>query len=478
MKYVVMLTLLLGAVSCGDDPKFAVEKLEDPNTCKTCHPKHYDQWSGSMHAYASDDPVFVAMNARGQREAQLGTFCVNCHAPMAVELGLTDGTNFDPTTLPVQAKGITCYFCHNVDSIKDDHNNGLVLAMDQTMRGGADNPASTPAHNSLFDKNLMAGATNKSAMCGSCHDIVTPGGVHIERSFAEWKTTIFATNEMNGLTCSACHMKKTTGVIAEGPGLDVGSRLNGLHDHTLPAVDQAMIPFPNLDTQAAGVRDIIDAALNITGPRPIAGGAGPGGICLPPSGELSVRVDSISVGHNYPSGASQDRRVWLEVIAYDTANNVVFSSGAVGDDQDPEDLADPYLDCTETGLGKCTGFWARIAKADGTRAKFFWEVADEKSVFIKPAVTIDPNDPLYDHSTTTTWNLTGLYAQINHITARVRTRPFNYTLLKSLVASGDLDAQYAASIKTLDSAGASRTWAKATAGTGFASMNTACNPND
>lgn len=476
MRYVVMLTLLIG--SCGDDPKFAVEKLEDPNTCKTCHPKHYDQWSGSMHAYASEDPVFVAMNARGQREAQLGTFCVNCHAPMAVKLGLTDGTNFDPATLPAEAKGITCYFCHNVDSVKDDHNNGLVLAMDQTMRGGAANAAETPAHDSLYDKNLMQSSTNKSAMCGSCHDIVTPAGFHIERSFAEWQGTIFTVAGINGDTCSKCHMKPSDGVIAEGPGLNVGSRAQGFHEHTFPAIDQAVTTFPNADVQAAGVKDILDPALTITGPRPVAGGNGPGGICLNPDGSLNVRMDTISVGHNFPSGAAQDRRVWLEVIAYDTSNKIVFSSGAVADNQDPEDLDDPYLSCSDTTGSKCTGFWDRMRKTDGSRADFFWEVATETRQFLKPPITLDPNAAGFDHSTSAVWNVAAIQTSIDRITARVRTRPFNYRVLESLVTSGDLDAKYSSSLKALDTAGASKTWTKATAGTGFASMNTHCNPND
>ncbi|CAN5698631.1 hypothetical protein BH11MYX1_BH11MYX1_57180 [soil metagenome] len=431
-----------------------------------------------MHAYASDDPVFIAMNARGQREAQLGTFCVNCHAPMAVKLGLTDGTNFDPATLPAEAKGITCYFCHNVDSVKDDHNNGLVLAMDQTMRGGAADPADTPAHESLYDKNLMQSSTNKSALCGSCHDIVTPAGVHVERSFVEWQSTVFNVAGFNGVTCSKCQMIASTGVIAEGPGLSVGSRDFGFHDHTLPAIDQAVTAFPNLDVQAAGIQNILDPALTITGPRPVAGGNGPGGICLAPSGELSVRMDTISVGHNFPSGAAQDRRSWLEVIAYDAANHIVFSSGAVGPDQDPEDLADPYLDCSDASPNKCTGFWDRMKKADGSRADFFWDVATETSHVLKPPITLDANAAGFDHSTTAAWNLTGQYASIDHITARVRTRPFNYNMLRSLVTSGDLDAQYAASLETLDTIGAAKAWTKATAGTGFASMNTPCNPND
>ena len=41
--------------------------LEDPTTCQGCHPTQFAQWSGSMHAYASEDPVFLAMNKRGER---------------------------------------------------------------------------------------------------------------------------------------------------------------------------------------------------------------------------------------------------------------------------------------------------------------------------------------------------------------------------------------------------------------------------
>lgn len=481
MKYLVLLIVL---VACNED-KYDVARLQDPNTCKDCHPKHYDQWSGSMHAYASEDPVFVAMNARGQREAQLGTFCVNCHAPMAVKLGLTDGTNYDPSALPPEAKGITCYFCHNVDKVTDDHNNGLVLAMDQTMRGGAENPADSPAHDSMFDKNLMSSTAKErsSAMCGSCHDIVTPpNNVHIERSFQEWNTTVFQQllPSVDGVTCGKCHMTPSTGVIAEGAGLSVGNRTFGFHDHGFPAIDTAVTEFPNKDVQLAGITNILDPALNIIGIASIPGKNPPGGICLNPNGQLTVRTDTFNVGHNFPSGAAQDRRTWLEVVAYDVDNNIVFSSGVVGDNQDPEDVSDDVLNCVGANTQdnrKCAGWWDRMYKADGSRADFFWEVANETSYALKPAITTNIGDPAYDHSTTVTYDVQAVYSQIDHIRATVRTRPFPYAMLNKLVESGDLDPQYAANLRTLsagDGNGASRTWEKATAGTG-ASINTPCN---
>src|SRR5580704_15773848 len=76
-----------------------------------------------MHAYASKDPVFLAMNARGQRETggALGTFCVQCHAPMAVRDGMTtDGLNL--SSLPaVYQQGVSCFFCHSIESVGSAH---------------------------------------------------------------------------------------------------------------------------------------------------------------------------------------------------------------------------------------------------------------------------------------------------------------------------------------------------------------------
>src|SRR5262245_41195339 len=103
--------LALAAVLCPgsgcDDKKFTVEQLQNPEVCGECHPKHYEQWSGSMHAYASEDPVFVAMNKRGQRDTNgaLGDFCLTCHAPMALALDGVTGANYDPAALRPETKG-------------------------------------------------------------------------------------------------------------------------------------------------------------------------------------------------------------------------------------------------------------------------------------------------------------------------------------------------------------------------------------
>ena len=84
--------LALALAACGDDVTYQpVEALMQPDTCMTCHPRHTREWASSMHAYAGVDPVFVALNRKGQEDTggALGSFCVRCHAPVALALGLT-----------------------------------------------------------------------------------------------------------------------------------------------------------------------------------------------------------------------------------------------------------------------------------------------------------------------------------------------------------------------------------------------------
>ena len=101
-----------------------------------------------MHAYATKDPVFVAMNKRGQEETQgtLGAFCVNCHAPMAVRENAI--ANYaDLSTIPEQLQGVTCYFCHDATAVGTDHYNAnLTLANDNVMRAALSNALEPTAH--------------------------------------------------------------------------------------------------------------------------------------------------------------------------------------------------------------------------------------------------------------------------------------------------------------------------------------------
>ena len=221
--------------------------LLDPDQCKSCHPNHWADWSTSMHAKAADDPVFIAMNKRGQRETngKLGTFCVNCHAPMAVRDGLTqDGLNLD--SLDAKYKGVTCYFCHSIDSVGTQHNNASVhLSDDLVMRAELADAQPNGFHASTYSTLHDTHQPDSATMCGTCHDIVAPAGGHVERTFAEWQSSIFS--HPGGLTCVAenCHMNVDRGITQAA----VGGPQRAFHKHDFPAVDVPMTPTPENQPQ-------------------------------------------------------------------------------------------------------------------------------------------------------------------------------------------------------------------------------------
>jgi hypothetical protein len=258
-RLAVPAVLFLVACSSSQEATLTREQLLDPQACAGCHQEQFNDWAGSMHAYSSKDPVFLAMNKRGQRETNgaLGKFCVNCHAPMAVREGLTtDGLNLDQVPQPLH--GITCYFCHSVESVEGTHDNPLKLATDGVLRGSIANPSPKGRpHKSAYSALLDRDSPQSSTMCGACHDIVNGHGATIERTLSEWKGSAFAL--ISGTTCSQCHMAQS---LVEKPIAQVdGLPLRRTHAHTFPGVDVALTPFPDTQRQREQIQTLIDTTL-------------------------------------------------------------------------------------------------------------------------------------------------------------------------------------------------------------------------
>lgn len=415
------------AAGCGDgpsgptEPALTAEELKDPSSCQKCHPTHYKEWSGSMHAYAAEDPVFIAMNARGQRETKgaLGDFCVKCHAPLAVREGATkDGLNLGG--LPAKYRGVTCYFCHSVTEVTDDHNNALVLADDGVLRAGIGDPVEAGAHSSQYSALHDRSTAESSSLCGSCHDLVTPLGGHIERTFAEWKTTLFS-HENSRLSCSECHMEGRNGPAATAEGVP----LRRVHSHAMPGVDVALTPFPEQEAQKKMVQASLDttllAELCVRGPGS-------------PGATIQVVLDNAGAGHLWPSGASQDRRAWVEVIAY-TKGAPIYQSGVVPEGTSVTALKDPDL----WRMGEC------MLDAQGKPVSMFWEAASTDGNQLPGPVTSNMADPNFylTHVVRTFPRPTSAPASFDpppdRVTMRVWMVPVGLDVLGELVASGDLD---------------------------------------
>jgi hypothetical protein len=408
-------------------------QLRDPETCRQCHPTQYAQWAGSMHAYAAEDPVFVAMNRRAQRETNgaLGRFCVNCHAPLAVRDGLTsDGLNL--ASLPAASKGVTCFFCHSTESLTGTHDNPLVLARDGTLFGPIEDPVAGTPHGARGSPLFHDGRLDSAAACGACHDIVNQHGAAVERTYAEWQATVFA-KPGKGVSCPACHMEGSDGPAASGT-----TRVRRLHRHDLPGVDLALTPFPDAAGQRARAQALLDSTVQST-------------VCWNPvTSHIEVTLDNVSAGHGWPSGATPDRRAWVELQAWKNGARI-YASG-VPEARPLEGSTDPDLwlvrDC--------------LKDSAGAETHLFWDAAKVTSNQLPGSVTGDVTDPAsfaaHRQRTFPSTPGMGLAKTPDRITLKVHLQAIGDDVLADLVASGDLDPAIPPRIARYELAGAALEW--------------------
>jgi hypothetical protein len=415
-------------------PKLGREALQDPQTCGTCHPDHLREWSGSMHAYAGVDPLFLALNKRMQRETSgaLGAFCVQCHAPVAVRAGLTkDGLNL--AELEPKLLGVTCYFCHNADFFGGDlHNNPLVVTNDGVMRGGFQNPVPNTAHEASYSRSIDHTNDSSAIFCGSCHDIVNPQAATIERTFSEWRNSHVALEDRKN--CGGCHMDERTGLAAQAPGVLVRK----VHDHSMPGVDLALTQFPQMDAQKAGVQKILDDAISAK-------------LCVTASADAGVRIEvtlrSEKVGHSFPSGSAQDRRAWVDLVAMRGAV-VAFSSGQVPDRMAVAAAADAQIMLLRD----------YDYDANGKETPLFWQAVKFKSFQLPVAASSKAPDS--QRSLVHVYTFPGTLPDA--VNMRVKMRPVDFDLIDELVKSGDLDAAVAERVPTITLASTALSWAAGT----------------
>lgn len=410
--------LLVAVIGCPVSVKPDVEALRKPETCMECHSSTVTQWQGSMHAYAAEDPVFRAMNARGQRETngELGDFCVRCHAPLAVALGATtDGLNLDE--LPQWMQGVTCYWCHATAAVTGESNNPLVIVEDGVMRGGIADPMPNESHFSQYSPLHDRTQLESSNLCGSCHDIVTPHGAHMERTFHEWKESLYANTDYGALTCGQCHMNGADARVV--PEQD--APLRRVHAHTFPGVDVAITEWPEREAQLEQVQRFLSSSLAAE-------------ICVeefPGGSTVTVTLENVAAGHSFPSGSTPDRRVWLEMHAY-SGEAEVFTVGEV-------DAATPVKPLAKEDPNMWV-FTDTVFDVNGDETHMLFEVADYESNLLPAPTAPFPTDPGYiQPHTPREFIIPGL--PVDRVEIAVHVRPIGLEVIDELIETGDLDPE-------------------------------------
>jgi hypothetical protein len=203
--------------------------------------------------------------------------------------------------------------------------------------------------------------------------------------------------------------------------------LRRLHDHSFPAVDHVTGAGSNTEAAkqlVASNQDFLNktlqSALCVVG--------------LPGSAGASLRVvlDNVGAGHSFPSGSAQDRRLWVELVAY-AGKRRIYGSGVLEDSLKPvTELArsDPDL-------------WLlrdRMFDATGHETHNFWDAVCYESELLPAQLTFSRQDPrFYQSHVQRRFPLRGALKQYpDRATLRVRLSPIGLDVIDDLIRTGDL----------------------------------------
>ena len=234
-------------------------------TCKKCHPAHYEEWRGSSHSYSVISPMFTRFEQAMQlyTRGTVGHFCMRCHSPVGTQLEIPrDSSLLDAPK--VVREGVTCIACHRVNEHYWRGSNGdrriepgdihQPVNTGGNGRGAAEaiaradelklklSPHDTGPGQAMHNGVRFFEPLTNSDVCVSCHQVAVHPGIYLEVVHGQYRAGPAA---KRGVTCQMCHMGAVPGKalgyeeghIAEISGKPYGKpRRRSNHNFWGPAV--------------------------------------------------------------------------------------------------------------------------------------------------------------------------------------------------------------------------------------------------
>ncbi len=292
LLFLVFLSSLSWAAEMG---KFKYSDFKSPKKCGMCHKEIYQEWQQSLMAksftHGWDDVEYFKLALphamKLEKVAGVKAGCIACHAPLAFLTG--DIPPKSPSEGTRANEGVSCEICHNITgtSQKEPFNFSYIIKPGRVKQAPRENvKAAHPVEYNPFLKT--------AEFCATCHDEQSPYGAWVKETYREWKAGPYA---KEGTTCQDCHMYRGPGNAARGRfHKDMAHHVfHGAH-------------FTN---KLAGAVDIAMYAKKKE---------------VTPGSTFKFRVELFNgkVGHYIPSGSAEERMLWLEVWAIDSAGHKYF----------------------------------------------------------------------------------------------------------------------------------------------------------
>lgn len=381
-------------------PKYSLTDFAPSVSCSTCHPQYYEEWKGSMHRYATNDPIWMLANNSLQQSTQgrLQTWCFQCHSPIGFLTGAVPGT-FQFSDLPdIVREGVSCDVCHVMTGphTTTDQNVQYNLFPGRRKRGTLSDPVATGFHESVTDASF-----GRSELCRECHDLIV-NQIPLEVTFSEWQNSAWGAMSVE---CQDCHMQRYAGRAAVN-----GPVRNDLHRHNFVGVDVAITDFPYKADQRAAIDSLLKNAgcMNISTP---------GQANVHDTVQLSVTVCNDRTGHNLPTSVFFNRQMWLEVTVSEGVDTV-YRSGSLDANGD---LMDDHSELQPSADPDLTLFAGRLYKN-----------GHETNVFELDSLVNNSIPPF--SSRTSNYSFTLPHPGVWDVNVRLLFRPFPPYLFRSLGA--------------------------------------------
>jgi hypothetical protein len=282
---------------------------DNPQVCLGCHIEKFEMWKNSQMSKAFTGDFFQAQYnklavvdaGRDEKVKGLTAGCIGCHSPSAYKAGDYPPTPADPEKIDsfwnqkggiklFADRGVFCDFCHTIENFegKSPFNHNYVSNATPEIdpkRGDLEDPWS-PYHETETSE-LHADAK----FCGICHNELNDFGVWVKATEIEYQDGPYPSMD---IACQTCHMPPIAGKPAKmGPARDEN------HGHWFGG------GFTGFVEGAAKI------TINIEGTDVKAG----------EKINFSIKIHHLAPGHKFPTGASEERDVWLHVGVYDKGGN-------------------------------------------------------------------------------------------------------------------------------------------------------------
>ena len=313
---------------------YQIDRFIDVETCGGCHSDIYIQWENSLHHLSHKDSIYKSVSDYLRKdltcpdEIKEAEACVKCHTPVGFITGYPTKSSDDIRKIPELAQmGIQCDYCHSATTAHKTYNNGLQIE----PGNGEDDPGIKrgPFKDSESDYHEVAYSEfhTNSEICGTCHDVKhVVFGTDLETTYTEWKNGPYNSNDLNKrVTCQGCHMYQRPDIPATGsterpknPGVasDDGPDREHIFTHYFVGAN-AYLPKLNGDMEKAqmAISRLQHSAALYIDKKQLA------------QDKLVIEVKNIGAGHYLPTGLTDVRQMWLEIVVKNKYGEIVFASG-------------------------------------------------------------------------------------------------------------------------------------------------------